>query len=219
MSGTDELKNMLLTFRVSELQMLLGYAGQNKTGRKTELQARAIELLKNKSIPHLAQIHAKIRELYKTIQQGGSAVVQQQQQQQQMVSQSQQQVEMMSSSLIQAQQQQQRSMIQPSLTPAPYLCPRPPIYPNLYGYTPKGSVPSPAPAYPIQPDVRFKRLPFYDILGELLKPSSLVPNPGQRNQEANFMFCLTPQQASDVALNRDVGPGTKNEYLIQVNIL
>ena len=26
---------------------------------------------------------------------------------------------------------------------------------------------------PVHPDVRLKRLPFYDVLGELLKPSSL----------------------------------------------
>lgn len=53
-----------MSFRVSELQMLLGYAGGNKTGRKTELQARAIELLKTRSTPVLL----KIRELYKSIQ-------------------------------------------------------------------------------------------------------------------------------------------------------
>lgn len=28
-------------------------------------------------------------------------------------------------------------------------------------------------SYPIHPDVRFKNLPFYDLLAELLKPSSL----------------------------------------------
>jgi hypothetical protein len=27
--------------------------------------------------------------------------------------------------------------------------------------------------YPINPDVKLKKLPFYDILAELLKPSSL----------------------------------------------
>lgn len=57
-------KNMLITFRVSELQMLLGFAGRNKSGRKTELQQRALELLRVRSHP----IHQKIRDLYKTIQ-------------------------------------------------------------------------------------------------------------------------------------------------------
>lgn len=58
------LQNMLITLRVSELQMLLGFAGRNKTGRKNELQQRALELLRVRSHP----IQQKIRELYKTIQ-------------------------------------------------------------------------------------------------------------------------------------------------------
>lgn len=56
---------MILSFRVSELQMLLGFAGRNKSGRKNELQARALELLHLRSHP---AIRLKIRELYKTIQ-------------------------------------------------------------------------------------------------------------------------------------------------------
>ncbi|KOX75919.1 E3 SUMO-protein ligase PIAS2, partial [Melipona quadrifasciata] len=58
------LQNMILSFRVSELQMLLGFAGRNKSGRKNELQARALELLRLRSHP----IQLKIRELYKSIQ-------------------------------------------------------------------------------------------------------------------------------------------------------
>lgn len=52
---------MVLTFRVSELQVLLGFAGRNKSGRKDQLQSRALDLLKLRSAP----IHMKIRELYK----------------------------------------------------------------------------------------------------------------------------------------------------------
>lgn len=55
---------MLLSFRVSELQMLLGFAGKNRSGRKTELQQRALELLRARSHP----IQQKIKDLYKTIQ-------------------------------------------------------------------------------------------------------------------------------------------------------
>lgn len=57
-------QNMLITFRVSELQMLLGFAGRNKSGRKNELLQRALELLNQRS----QTVHQKIRELYKTIQ-------------------------------------------------------------------------------------------------------------------------------------------------------
>lgn len=57
-------QNMVLSFRVSELQMLLGFAGRNKTGRKTDLQARALELIRVRS----PTIPNKIRELYRSIQ-------------------------------------------------------------------------------------------------------------------------------------------------------
>lgn len=53
-----------MAYRVTELQALLGFAGKNKTGRKNELQARCLELVKGKSPP----IVMKIRELYRSIQ-------------------------------------------------------------------------------------------------------------------------------------------------------
>jgi len=45
--------------------MLLGFAGRNKSGKKNELQSRALELLRLRS--HLV-IRLKIHELYKIIQ-------------------------------------------------------------------------------------------------------------------------------------------------------
>jgi hypothetical protein len=49
------------------------------------------------------------------------------------------------------------------------------MYPtSMYQYQPKASPPaSAASRYPVHPDVRLKRLPFFDMMGELLKPSSL----------------------------------------------
>jgi hypothetical protein len=44
--------------------MLLVFAGCNKSGRKTELQARAAELLRLHSTP----VQMKIKDLYKSIQ-------------------------------------------------------------------------------------------------------------------------------------------------------
>ncbi|KAJ8929929.1 hypothetical protein NQ314_017338 [Rhamnusium bicolor] len=72
--------------------------------------------------------------------------------------------------------------------------------------------------YPIHPDVKFRRLPFYDILADLLKPSSLVPQSNQRMQEGTFYFHLTPQQATDVASSRDIRPGVKCDYVKQVQM-
>ena len=64
MTSFDAFQRMVMTFRVSELVMLLGYAGRNKTGRKQELQARALDLAKSR----VTSVVNKIRELYKTIQ-------------------------------------------------------------------------------------------------------------------------------------------------------
>lgn len=43
-----------------------------------------------------------------------------------------------------------------------------------------------------------------------------VPVTTQREQNTTFVFYLTPTQASEVAMNREVGPTTKNEYPVQV---
>ncbi|XP_019866562.1 E3 SUMO-protein ligase PIAS2 isoform X2 [Aethina tumida] len=304
----DELRNMLVTFRVSELQMLLGFAGRNKSGRKNELQQRALELLRVRSHP----IHQKIRDLYKTIHEI----------QPKMVSycyvcktsdpcvslhvfptdklirekwlkafglkedqlfdhtkvcskhfepdcftgrarrvlsrtsvptlllrhtrqsgaltgvpastassgnkdlQTQQQV----STAVQPMPQTQGNGPRSTATVHPYnvdarqLQQRTPMYqpPNMYQPYPQFSTRQAtnqaATGYPIQPDVRFRRLPFFDVLADLLKPSTLVPTTTQRMQEGSFYFHLTPQQATDVASSRDIRPGVKCDYVKQVQM-
>jgi len=52
--------------------------------------------------------------------------------------------------------------------------------------------------FPIQPDVKLKRLAFYDVLGTLLQPSTLMPASQARQQEGTYYFHLTPQQATDI---------------------
>lgn len=71
---------------------------------------------------------------------------------------------------------------------------------------------------PIHPDVRLKKLAFYDVLGTLIKPSSLVPRNAQRIQEVPFYFTLTPQQATEIASNRDIRNSSKIEHAIQVQL-
>lgn len=64
MANKEELKNMVLQFKVSDLQLLLGFAGQNKNGRKSELQKKALKLIYHKmSIP----LELKIRQMYRDI--------------------------------------------------------------------------------------------------------------------------------------------------------
>ncbi|XP_014256966.1 E3 SUMO-protein ligase PIAS2 isoform X3 [Cimex lectularius] len=222
MSAMEELKNMLLTFRVSELQMLLGYAGQNKTGRKTELQTRAINLIKSRGPAQAPHIHAKIKELYLSIQQGGTVVSSAMME---MPQQSSASAPIITSGPSQGMLRTAANTILPPGYPA--MQPQQPPPPqqqtqqqgryNMRNYELESQYPQQS-VYPIQPDVTFKRLPFYDILSVLLKPSSLVSTSSVREQASNFYFYLTPQQASEIAINREIGPGTKNEYFVQVQM-
>eukprot|EP00062_Callorhinchus_milii_P015687 gi/632966179/ref/XP_007899275.1/ PREDICTED: E3 SUMO-protein ligase PIAS4 isoform X3 [Callorhinchus milii] len=54
-------KNMILGFRVSELQVLLGFAGRNKSGLKHELVSRALQLVRTNWTP---EVFEKIQELH-----------------------------------------------------------------------------------------------------------------------------------------------------------
>ncbi|XP_021928824.1 E3 SUMO-protein ligase PIAS2 isoform X2 [Zootermopsis nevadensis] len=232
MAETEALKNMVLSFRVSELQMLLGFAGRNKSGRKTELQARAVELLRLRSTP----VQMKIKDLYKSIQQGqasGLGPVQQQTNPATAASAPSAPSSAASRDLQAAHNNTMQQHTQPQQRNVVYqqaaytgqssdrqIQPPRSMYPgNMYQYQPKASPPASAASnYPVHPDVRFKHLPFFDLMGELLKPSSLVPQGTQRLQEGNFVFHLTPQQATDIASSRDLRPGTKMEYAIQVQM-
>ncbi|KAI4496137.1 hypothetical protein M0802_008004 [Mischocyttarus mexicanus] len=235
---------MVLSFRVSELQMLLGFAGRNKSGRKNELQARALELLRLRSHP----VQLKIRELYKTIQAdqlvahqmyvqtdgtGDTQIDQsmhsrsyytrqtigQQQQAQGAVASEKELPPAHQASLPQnprttaVYQSAGYTSVAPQRTNTPYN-PYPP-------YTPKVlPVPLNIPSgqYPVHPDVRLKKLPFFDLLAELLKPSSLMPQGSVRLQENSFVFHLTPQQSTDIASSRDCRNGSKMDYMVQVQM-
>ncbi|XP_058802189.1 E3 SUMO-protein ligase PIAS3 isoform X2 [Phymastichus coffea] len=246
---------MVLSFRVSELQMLLGFAGRNKSGRKNELQTRALELLRLRSHP----VELKIRELYKTIQadqlaahqmygQTGSAAEPQieqnmhsrnyytrqghaqamsQQQSQQSVSAGKDLPPAHQASIPQSQVAQRSASVYPapgytSVTPQSRsaACP----FPTYPAYTQQKIIPLATPLtlqpnqYPVHPDVKFKKLPFFDMLGELLKPSSLMPQGTMRIQENTFIFHLTPQQATDISSSRDCRQGSKMDYTVQVQM-
>lgn len=91
------------------------------------------------------------------------------------------------------------------------------MYSNYPQYQSQSTKPPQIPPsnYPVHPDVKLKKLPFYEISAELLKPSSLVPQTNQRTQDNTFQFHLTPQQANAIGLSRDMRPGSKVEYSVQ----
>lgn len=75
---------------------------------------------------------------------------------------------------------------------------------------------APSRTMPLHPNVKLQRLPFYDIHAELLKPATLIAQGGNRFQEAQFQFVLSPSQATNIASNRDIQIGTRLDYLYQV---
>ncbi|XP_063225083.1 E3 SUMO-protein ligase PIAS3-like isoform X1 [Bacillus rossius redtenbacheri] len=216
MADAEALKNMVLSLRVSELQVLLGFAGQSKFGKKNELQARAVNLIRRNSVP----IKMKIMELYDSIQQGHTAGSLNAAPVPDATSD-------MAARRNAARQPQLRPMYpayatQPPLPQIPM--PRPNLYPMpVYNPYQQPNITQPpavtaATSYPLCPDVKLKKLPFYDVLGVLVKTSSLMPQGSQRPQEANFVFHLTPQQSTDIGVNRDTRPGSKLDYLNQVQV-
>ena len=48
------------------------------------------------------------------------------------------------------------------------------------------------------------------------RPATLIPQGGNRIQEASFQFILSPSQATNIASNRDIQMGSRLDYLYQV---
>ncbi|KAJ8962689.1 hypothetical protein NQ318_001086 [Aromia moschata] len=188
---------------------------------KNELQQRALELLRVRSHP----IHQKIRDLYKTIQAEPLTGVPPQS------SSPGSNKDLSASGQVNSMPQTQGGVPRTTAAVHPYnvdtrqmATHQPQMYQqNIYSPYPQYSTAKQqqtvlANNYPIHPDVKFRRLPFYDILADLLKPSSLVPQSNQRMHEGTFYFHLTPQQATDVASSRDIRPGVKCDYVKQVQM-
>jgi len=182
----ESLRSMILTFKVSELQALLGFAGKNRNGKKNELQARALELATLQSQP----MKSKIQELFLAAQE----------------SQQQNCVGSGTNPLTISQYQQQAATIQHALQGGR-------TTPGAGGSRP-GSKAQATPLQPS--GVKLKRLPFYAVHGELVSSMKLVASSGGRFQEAAYTFYLTGKQATDIALNRDTSPGAKLEYPFQI---
>ncbi|XP_059474591.1 E3 SUMO-protein ligase PIAS2 isoform X2 [Neocloeon triangulifer] len=240
MADVPDLKSMILSFRVSELQTLLQHAGKNRSGRKCDLQHRALDLLKSRNVSHYQK---KIKELYRSIQNsnltlsGAEANPPEPNMRHNQYGQpSGYAPQQMSSSArrLPASDDEQlfqatspttsysslNAMLQSRTHPPPPPPTNPmashmghyPAYPSRSTMMPAGSG-----RFPVHPDVKLKKLPFYDLICELVKPSTLMPsNAAARLHESNFTFHLTPQQATEIAMSfNNIGKG---EYTIQVQL-
>uniref|UniRef100_A0A3Q1J9N2 Protein inhibitor of activated STAT, 1a n=1 Tax=Anabas testudineus TaxID=64144 RepID=A0A3Q1J9N2_ANATE len=210
-------QQMVMSLRVSELQVLLGYAGRNKHGRKHELLTKALHLLKADCSP---AVHMKIKELYRrrfpakmvshselalpgphhpatagVVGGGGAALP---------------------AGLTQLAYEGHAGH---GGAPSPAaLLPLSLLGPGkheLTGLT--HHLPTSATLHPVHPDVKLQRLPFYDMLDELIKPTSLASDNSQRFQETCFAFALTPQQVQQISSSMDIS-GTKCDFSVQVQL-
>uniref|UniRef100_A0A7N8X824 Protein inhibitor of activated STAT 1 n=1 Tax=Mastacembelus armatus TaxID=205130 RepID=A0A7N8X824_9TELE len=210
-------EQMVMSLRVSELQVLLGYAGRNKHGRKHELLTKALHLLKAGCSP---AVHMKIKELYRrrfpakmvshselalpgphhpatagVVGGGGAALP---------------------AGLTQLAYEGHAGH---GGAPSPAaLLPLSLLGPGkheLTGLT--HHLPTSATLHPVHPDVKLQRLPFYDMLDELIKPTSLASDNSQRFQETCFAFALTPQQVQQISSSMDIS-GTKCDFSVQVQL-
>ncbi|KAM8782297.1 E3 SUMO-protein ligase PIAS2 isoform 1-T1 [Rhynchonycteris naso] len=211
MADFEELRNMVSSFRVSELQVLLGFAGRNKSGRKHDLLMRALHLLKSGCSP---AVQIKIRELYRrryprtleglsdlsTIKSSVFSLDG-------------------SSSPVESDLAVAGIHTLPSTSITPH-SPSSPVGSVLLQDTkPTFEMQQPSPPIPpVHPDVQLKNLPFYDVLDVLIKPTSLVQSSIQRFQEKFFIFALTPQQVREICISRDFLPGGRRDYTVQVQL-
>ncbi|KAM4708887.1 E3 SUMO-protein ligase PIAS2 isoform 2-T2 [Discoglossus pictus] len=210
MADIEELRNMVSSFRVSELQVLLGFAGRNKSGRKHDLLMRALHLLKNGCSP---AVQMKIKELYRRrfprtldgvpdLSSIRSSVF-----------------NLDSSSSVDSDLAVAGVHSLPSTSVAPRSSASPHGTVLLQDTKPPFDIQQLSPPIPpVHPDVHLKSLPFYDVLDVLIKPTSLVQNTIQRFQEKFFIFALTPQQVREICISRDYMLGGRRDYSVQVQL-
>lgn len=154
------LQNMVSSFRVSELQVLLGFAGQNKSGRKHELLLRALHLLKSGCSP---AVQTKVKELYR--RRFSRAID------------SLPDLAAFKANLHSYfQSEADTSVVATDLSASGHpdlvhLSPDSSLFPET---KPRMNIQQGTPLMPpVHPDVQMKSLPFYDVLDVLIKPSSL----------------------------------------------
>lgn len=141
---------MVMSFRVSDLQMLLGFVGRSKSGLKHELVTRALQLVQFDCSPELFK---KIKELYET------------------------RYAKKSSEPVPQPHRPLDPLTMHSTYERASSVPRTPLtgpnidYPVLYGKYLNGL--GRLPAKTLKPEVRLVKLPFFNMLDELLKPTEL----------------------------------------------
>ncbi|GLH13701.1 E3 SUMO-protein ligase PIAS1 [Gryllus bimaculatus] len=195
-----ELECIVMSFRVPELQALMSFAGYQKTGVKKDLQAKAIELVRLRS-PRIA---IKVKQIYAA--------------------------SILTEECKAAKYRRtpyphhpwpQQHTIPRSNEPNPikHILSNPPTSSaNIIDQ--KNDVPtvtrcdSPM----LHVNVKLRKLPFYEILSELVQPSLLNSTGSVIRHEDFFFFRLTAEQANCIGINRQQLPGNKMTHKVQVQM-
>ncbi|KAL8177519.1 UNVERIFIED_CONTAM: E3 SUMO-protein ligase pias4 [Gekko kuhli] len=150
---------MVMSFRVSDLQMLLGSVGRSKSGLKHELVTRALQLVQFDCSPELFK---KIKEIYEARHSINTNPGQPPQQQPPTHRPPPEALSLHSS-------YDRGSTVPRTALSTPNI-----DYPSLYGKYLNGL--GRLPLKSMKPEVRLVKLPFYTVLDELLKPTELDRN-------------------------------------------
>ncbi|KAM8960130.1 E3 SUMO-protein ligase PIAS4 isoform 1-T1 [Pelodytes ibericus] len=194
-----EAKNMVMSFRVSDLQMLLGYVGRSKSGLKHELVTRALQLVQFDCSP---EVFKKIKELYETryAKKGPETGC---------TAPGQQSTPNRSPECLPIHSSYDHGASGPRTSISPSNM----DYPSLYGKHVNGLSRLP-PKVMTKPEVRLVKLPFYDVVDELLKPTELVAQNSEKLQDSPCVFVLSPRQVDLIKNSRDLHPGTKSVQVV-----
>ncbi|XP_047139773.1 E3 SUMO-protein ligase PIAS2 isoform X1 [Hydra vulgaris] len=221
----EDLKSMLMSFRIAELQTLLGACGRSRSGRKHELLGRAISLLKSSSVaPNRDKVRARILELYHQryppggvelpeIALGNPSSLQTYPAQPYM--QYPREEDDDSSNFINRSSNSYKDLSHKTKYSSVFHHPHNSQQLQPTSYTSATSLHSPV---PIHPDVRFIPLPFYDIIDVLIKPTSLVQKTMAGYQEMSFVYHLTPYQTQLITSSRSYTMKSILEYGVQVHL-
>lgn len=175
---------MVMSFRVSDLQMLLGFVGRSKSGLKHELVTRALQLVQFDCSPELFK---KIKELYET------------------------RYAKKSSEPVPQAHRPLDPLTMHSTYDRAGTVPRTPLsgpnidYPVLYGKYLNGL--GRLPAKTLKPEVRLVKLPFFNMLDELLKPTELGES-ATALWGGGPTFCILPAPVASHLTDPECLPGS-----------
>ncbi|XP_065912432.1 E3 SUMO-protein ligase PIAS2-like isoform X2 [Dysidea avara] len=200
----ERCKRLLRSFRVAELQNLLRLYGQPRTGRKTELYQRILNMFRCQDHK---QLEERIKHLYSQIQSSRYN--------------SYPYLPVSSSSS----SNNNSSNSSEDETSIKFKLHHSKIQGSMKGLTPHWGVRAPyhhggAHSAVIHPDVKFKELAFYTVVDNIIRPTALVSqkNYSRSNsghtQDASFQFHLSPQQTHSIVASKT----GKISYGVQVQL-